>query len=154
MGVQMEVDEKTLRREIMFAIRNIHGIRTGLFTPDAAFEAIVKSQVNKLREPSQDCVDLVVAELNKVVHKASAKVPLPLHLPLPMLSCLCLLAPPEPGPALSFSSQLSFSSAFLSSPLLFVRAFLFLLMTDDAPTTALFSLSRSLRAHGDQSRSG
>ena len=75
--VQMEVDEKTLRREIMFAIRNIHGIRTGLFTPDAAFEAIVKSQVNKLREPSQECVDLVVAELNKVVHKASSKVHLP-----------------------------------------------------------------------------
>ena len=73
--VQMEVDEKTLRREIMFAIRNIHGIRTGLFTPDAAFEAIVKSVVNKLREPSQECVDLVVVELNKVVHKASAKVP-------------------------------------------------------------------------------
>lgn len=69
----MKVDEKTLRREIMFAIRNIHGIRTGLFTPDAAFEAIVKSEVNKLREPSLECVDLVVAELTKVVHKASAK---------------------------------------------------------------------------------
>lgn len=72
-ALQMKVDEKTLRREIMFAIRNIHGIRTGLFTPDAAFEAIVKSEVNKLREPSLECVDLVVAELTKVVHKASAK---------------------------------------------------------------------------------
>lgn len=65
--VKMEFDEKELRREIAFAIRNIHGIRVGLFTPDMAFEAIVKKQISRLKEPSLKCVDLVVAELSNVV---------------------------------------------------------------------------------------
>ena len=47
----MELDEKELRREITFAILNSHGIRSGLFTPDAAFEVIVKKQVHTLKEP-------------------------------------------------------------------------------------------------------
>lgn len=29
-----EYDERQLRREITYAIKNIHGIRSGLFTPD------------------------------------------------------------------------------------------------------------------------
>ncbi|KAI1294176.1 Dynamin [Halotydeus destructor] len=61
--VKMEFDEKELRREIAYAIRNIHGIRVGLFTPDMAFEAIVKKQIGRLREPSLKCTDLVIAEL-------------------------------------------------------------------------------------------
>ncbi|XP_023248240.1 dynamin isoform X3 [Copidosoma floridanum] len=65
--VKMEFDEKELRREIAFAIRNIHGIRVGLFTPDMAFEAIVKKQINRLKEPSLKCVDLVIQELSNVV---------------------------------------------------------------------------------------
>ncbi|CAH0600691.1 unnamed protein product [Chrysodeixis includens] len=65
--VKMEFDEKELRREIAFAIRNIHGIRVGLFTPDMAFEAIVKKQIARLKEPSLKCVDLVVSELSNVV---------------------------------------------------------------------------------------
>ncbi|XP_061382952.1 dynamin isoform X1 [Danaus plexippus] len=65
--VKMEFDEKELRREIAFAIRNIHGIRVGLFTPDMAFEAIVKKQIARLKEPSLKCVDLVVQELSNVV---------------------------------------------------------------------------------------
>ena len=39
---QHEYDERQLRKEISFAIKNIHGIRSGLFTPDQAFETIVK----------------------------------------------------------------------------------------------------------------
>lgn len=46
--LQIEFDEKELRREITYAIKNIHGIRTGLFTPDMAFETIVKKQVGFL----------------------------------------------------------------------------------------------------------
>ncbi|GIY89298.1 dynamin [Caerostris darwini] len=72
--VKMEFDEKELRREIAFAIRNIHGIRVGLFTPDMAFEAIVKKQISKLKEPSLKCVDLVVAELGNVVRKCTDKM--------------------------------------------------------------------------------
>lgn len=72
--VKMEFDEKELRREIAFAIRNIHGIRVGLFTPDMAFEAIVKKQIAKLKEPALKCVDLVVAELGNVVRKCTDKM--------------------------------------------------------------------------------
>ena len=72
--VKMEFDEKELRREIAFAIRNIHGIRVGLFTPDLAFEAIVKKQISRLKEPSLKCIDLVVAELNSVVGFCTEKV--------------------------------------------------------------------------------
>ncbi|GFT20520.1 dynamin [Nephila pilipes] len=72
--VKMEFDEKELRREIAFAIRNIHGIRVGLFTPDMAFEAIVKKQISKLKEPSLKCVDLVVGELANVVRSCAQKM--------------------------------------------------------------------------------
>lgn len=72
--VKMEFDEKELRREIAFAIRNIHGIRVGLFTPDMAFEAIVKKQISRLKEPSLKCVDLVVMELCNVVRVCTEKV--------------------------------------------------------------------------------
>uniref|UniRef100_A0A452VCS0 dynamin GTPase n=1 Tax=Ursus maritimus TaxID=29073 RepID=A0A452VCS0_URSMA len=71
--VKMEFDEKELRREISYAIKNIHGIRTGLFTPDLAFEATVKKQVQKLKEPSIKCVDMVVSELTATIRKCSEK---------------------------------------------------------------------------------
>lgn len=72
--VKMECDEKELRREIAFAIRNIHGIRVGLFTPDMAFDAIVKTQITRLREPSLKCVDLVVQELGSVLRKCTERM--------------------------------------------------------------------------------
>ncbi|KAM5237551.1 dynamin-2 isoform 6-T6 [Ctenodactylus gundi] len=72
--VKMEFDEKDLRREISYAIKNIHGVRTGLFTPDMAFEAIVKRQIVKLKEPSLKCVDLVVSELATVIKKCAEKL--------------------------------------------------------------------------------
>lgn len=72
--VKMEFDEKELRREISYAIKNIHGIRSGLFTPDMAFEAIVKKQIEKLRTPSLKCCDMVVNELTSVIHKCTAKM--------------------------------------------------------------------------------
>ncbi|XP_058978309.1 dynamin isoform X5 [Musca domestica] len=72
--VKMSCDEKELRREISFAIRNIHGIRVGLFTPDMAFEAIVKRQIAQLKEPVIKCVDLVVQELSAVVRLCTDKM--------------------------------------------------------------------------------
>uniref|UniRef100_A0A0N5A7N0 Dynamin n=1 Tax=Syphacia muris TaxID=451379 RepID=A0A0N5A7N0_9BILA len=69
--VKMEIDEKEMRREIHIAIRNIRGIRVGLFTPDMAFEAIVKKQIERLKEPSLKCVDLVVNELASVVRQCT-----------------------------------------------------------------------------------
>ena len=50
------------------------GIRVGLFTPDMAFEAIVKKQIARLKEPSIKCIDLVVQELTNVVRMCSEKV--------------------------------------------------------------------------------
>uniref|UniRef100_A0A8C6VTN6 Dynamin-2 n=1 Tax=Nothobranchius furzeri TaxID=105023 RepID=A0A8C6VTN6_NOTFU len=72
--VKMEFDEKELRKEISYAIKNIHGVRTGLFTPDLAFEAIVKKQVIKLKDPCLKCVDLVVTELVTLIRKCSEKL--------------------------------------------------------------------------------
>ncbi|CAL1539543.1 unnamed protein product [Lymnaea stagnalis] len=72
--VKMEFDERELRKEIAITIKNIHGIRTGLFTPDMAFESIVKKQINRLKEPSLHCVDLVVTELSSVVRKCTEKM--------------------------------------------------------------------------------
>uniref|UniRef100_A0A8C9U9H3 Dynamin-2 n=1 Tax=Scleropages formosus TaxID=113540 RepID=A0A8C9U9H3_SCLFO len=67
--VKMEFDEKELRKEISYAIKNIHGIRTGLFTPDMAFETIVKRQIAKIKEPCQKCVDMVISELVNTVRQ-------------------------------------------------------------------------------------
>ncbi len=72
--LQIKCDEKQLRREIQFAIKNIHGIRTGLFTPDMAFEIIVKEQIEKLKGPTLACVDLVVSELSDIVRRCAEKV--------------------------------------------------------------------------------
>ncbi|XP_042565221.1 dynamin-1a isoform X2 [Clupea harengus] len=72
--VKMEFDEKELRKEISYAIKNIHGIRTGLFTPDLAFEAIVKKQIQKLQVPTLKCIDMVVSELTSTIRKCSEKL--------------------------------------------------------------------------------
>ncbi|XP_053329358.1 dynamin-1 isoform X4 [Spea bombifrons] len=72
--VKMEFDEKELRREISYAIKNIHGIRTGLFTPDMAFETIVKKQVKKTKEPCLKCVDMVISELIGTVRQCTKKL--------------------------------------------------------------------------------
>ena len=52
----------------------VAGCRTGLFTPDMAFEAIVKKQVVKLKEPCVKCVDMVIQELINTVRQCSNKV--------------------------------------------------------------------------------
>uniref|UniRef100_A0A672IA77 Interferon-induced GTP-binding protein Mx n=1 Tax=Salarias fasciatus TaxID=181472 RepID=A0A672IA77_SALFA len=65
--VKIVFDEKELRREISHAIKNVHGVRTGLFTPDLAFEAIVKKQIVKLKTPCLKCIDLVIQELINTV---------------------------------------------------------------------------------------
>uniref|UniRef100_A0A8C9RHQ9 Dynamin-2 n=1 Tax=Scleropages formosus TaxID=113540 RepID=A0A8C9RHQ9_SCLFO len=72
--VKMEFDEKELRKEISYAIKNIHGIRTGLFTPDMAFETIVKRQIGKIKEPCQKCVDMVISELVSTVRQCTKKL--------------------------------------------------------------------------------
>uniref|UniRef100_A0A3P9J228 Dynamin-2 n=1 Tax=Oryzias latipes TaxID=8090 RepID=A0A3P9J228_ORYLA len=72
--VKMEFNEKELRKEISYAIKNIHGIRTGLFTPDMAFETIVKRQIGKIKEPCTKCVDMVISELVSTVRQCTKKL--------------------------------------------------------------------------------
>lgn len=48
--------------------------RVGLFTPDMAFEAIVKRQIEKLRSPAVKCVDMVMSELTNVIKKCALNV--------------------------------------------------------------------------------
>ncbi|EDV27612.1 uncharacterized protein TRIADDRAFT_53484 [Trichoplax adhaerens] len=69
--VKLEVDEKELRREITYAIRNIHGVRSGLFTPDMAFEGVTKRQIERLKSPSIKCIDMVINEISNSVNKIS-----------------------------------------------------------------------------------
>jgi len=72
--VRMEFDEKELRREIAFAIRNIHGVRLGLFTPDLAFDVVARKQIDRLRQPVLLMVDLVTQEVTKVVSNAAQQM--------------------------------------------------------------------------------
>ncbi|CAI8032481.1 Dynamin-1 [Geodia barretti] len=69
--VKLETDEKQMRREISYEIKNQLGVRVGLFTPDLAFEEIVKRQIKKLLQPSLKCVDMVSTELGAVVQTCS-----------------------------------------------------------------------------------
>lgn len=71
---RIEFDETKLRKEIAFAICNIRAIRPGLFTPDMAFEAVVKQQINHLKQPSLQCVDHVAQELSAAIDKCSNHV--------------------------------------------------------------------------------
>ncbi len=61
----------------MYPFKTCAGIRVGLFTPDMAFEAIVKKQIARLKEPSIKCIDLVVQELTNVIRFVSEKVSYP-----------------------------------------------------------------------------
>lgn len=72
--MKRECDEREMRREIAFAIRNTHGVRVGLFTPDLAFDAIVKTQIARLREPSLKCVDLVILELGALLKHCTIRL--------------------------------------------------------------------------------
>ena len=64
--------------------------RTGLFTPDMAFETIVKKQIEKLKQPSLKCVDMVVMELTNVVRSLTENVSC-LHIVLFDCTSSCLV---------------------------------------------------------------
>ena len=57
-----------------FLLTHTHTHRVGLFTPDMAFEVIVKRQIEKLLTPSLKCVDMVSTELGSVVQKCAEGV--------------------------------------------------------------------------------
>lgn len=71
---KMVIDEQQLRREIAFAIKNATGIRIGLFTPDQAFTAIVRKQIERLKDPAIECLHWVTIELNSLISKCAERM--------------------------------------------------------------------------------
>ena len=69
---ERKIDEKHLRKEIKIVIQNIRGVRTGLFTPDMAFERIVKEQVEQLVSAPLNLVDQVTGEIVNAVRTCLA----------------------------------------------------------------------------------
>jgi len=55
--------------DIRTAIRNATGPRNALFIPENAFELLVKRQIERLEEPSLECVDQVFDELIRIVNQ-------------------------------------------------------------------------------------
>ncbi|TWW60972.1 Dynamin-1 [Takifugu flavidus] len=49
-------------------------LQTGLFTPNMAFETIVKRLIAQTKEPCQKCVDMVIVELVNTVRQCTQKV--------------------------------------------------------------------------------
>jgi len=72
--VKVELRDKDMRNQTVVAIKNIRGFRSGLFTPDEAFEYIVQMQVAKFEEPIIKCVDMVSSELLAIIHDATTKM--------------------------------------------------------------------------------
>ncbi|XP_040895831.1 dynamin 3a isoform X2 [Toxotes jaculatrix] len=72
--LKIESDERKMRRDIKYAIRNIRGVRTTLFTPNMAFEAIVKKQISRLKGPCMKFIDMVSQELITTVHQCINKL--------------------------------------------------------------------------------
>ena len=56
--------------EVQTLVRNVHGLGGGLFTPDQAFVQLVQRNVRRLARPATRCVELVHAELVKLVDVA------------------------------------------------------------------------------------
>lgn len=52
---------------IRLAIRNATGTRASIFIPEQAFEILVKKQIQRMRDPSLQCINLVYDELQRIV---------------------------------------------------------------------------------------
>lgn len=60
--------------DINITIRNIHGIRCGLYSPQMAFEKFTEKQIQKLKSPITLIIDLVIEELMTAVRTCTQKV--------------------------------------------------------------------------------
>ena len=57
-----------------FFIRWLLGVRIGLFTPDKAFDVVVKQRIEQLKGPTLKLIDLVVEEIKRVITDSFKKV--------------------------------------------------------------------------------
>ena len=69
--VNVDLQENEMREQLVLAIKNIRGFRSGLFTPDEAFEYVVQIQISKIEEPIMKCVDMIVVELKNVIQEVT-----------------------------------------------------------------------------------
>eukprot|EP00461_Guttulinopsis_vulgaris_P001387 UN01387 len=69
--------------EIRTAMRNATGPRTTLFLPEIAFDLLVKQQIELLRHPALNCIDLVMEELTRMgIQCQTSSVPQLQHFPV------------------------------------------------------------------------
>ncbi|KAI6655244.1 Dynamin-1-like protein isoform X2 [Oopsacas minuta] len=61
--------------EIITAMRNSAGTRSSLFVPEVAFDLLVKQQIEKLKEPSLKCVQLIFEEMQKILLNCIKGIP-------------------------------------------------------------------------------
>lgn len=59
-----------MKQEIGFAIKNAQGVRTSVFTPDAAFTTVCRKKISEIRPIAQLMVGKIVQELRKVIEQA------------------------------------------------------------------------------------
>ncbi|XP_044012242.1 dynamin-1-like [Aphidius gifuensis] len=64
---KIKLSDDDLCQQIKLAILNIRGVRSGMFTPDMAFEAVAKEQIAHLKEPAMNCISQVVSELQELL---------------------------------------------------------------------------------------
>lgn len=62
--------EMEMKREIGYAIQNIIGVRTAIFTPDKAFDQIIRKQIGKLRDPTVRLIEMTSSEIMKAIDAA------------------------------------------------------------------------------------
>ncbi|GMH47258.1 hypothetical protein TrLO_g8668 [Triparma laevis f. longispina] len=72
---EIDILEQLGADEVQTLIRNVSGIGGSLFIPNAAFIALVESNIGRLLDPSLQCVQLVYSELLNIVSDLSASIP-------------------------------------------------------------------------------
>ena len=71
---KIKLKKGELQPKIRFAIENLYGIDSMVYAPFKAFEAIVRQQIELLKEPVLACTDLVIEELSKAVQICTERV--------------------------------------------------------------------------------
>ena len=64
------IDDQRLRKEIEIAIKNSHGPRRELFTPNLAFDTVARKQIQRLAEPFYQALNSVSGKLTVVANES------------------------------------------------------------------------------------
>ncbi|GMH74000.1 hypothetical protein TrRE_jg8367 [Triparma retinervis] len=72
---EIDILEQLGADEVQTLIRNVSGIGGSLFIPNAAFIALVESNIGRLLDPSLQCLQLVYSELLSIVSDLAKTIP-------------------------------------------------------------------------------